>query len=402
MKFIYRTRNKEGLEESGIVEASSKEAAAEILAKYNVFVTSLARASSGFLFLQNIKIFNRVSKKDLVIFFRQLAVMLESRVPVVQSLNSLASQIKKEYFREKITKIGQLVEEGNSLSEAMSAFPDVFNIFHVNLIKTGEASGRISESLYFLSDHLEREDDINAQVRGAMIYPIFVVSVLMIVIAMVVFIVMPRLIDLLNQTTANPSFFTRTMIGFYQFLINFGVLIFAAFVGLIALFVFYLRTESGAKMYDKASLRLPLIGSFFKKTHLMRFAENISTLITAGLPINTALKITEQTVDSFIYKDIISKVGQGVTEGEKISQVLSRYPDYTSPFVIQMIRVGEETGKLDKNLLEIVNFYRKDVKRAIDTFIGLLEPILIIFLGIIVAFLAVSVLSPLYSTLGSI
>ena len=147
---------------------------------------------------------------------------------------------------------------------------------------------------------------------------------------------------------------------------------------------------------------MPFIGEFFQKTYLVRFAENLSTLISAGLPITTALKITKDTIENFTYKEIISEVERNVLNGEKISSTFKKYPKFVSPFVVQMIQVGEDTGKLDKNLMEIVNFYQKEIKRDVDTFTALLEPILIIFLGICVAFLAVSVLSPLYSTLGTI
>ena len=163
--------------ETGTVEASSKEAAALLLQKYNIFVTSIREQTPLILRAENISFLNKVSKKDLAIFSRQLAVMVQSRVPITQSLKSLSVQTKSPNFKEKILKIAQLVEEGNPLSEAFATFPDVFNIFYVSLIKTGEASGKISESLYYLSDHLERENDISSQITGAMIYPVFVISV---------------------------------------------------------------------------------------------------------------------------------------------------------------------------------------------------------------------------------
>src|SRR3989344_2658226 len=171
MKYFYQARSKEGKIETGAVEASSKEAAALLLQKYNIFVTSIKEQTPLILRAENISFLNRVSKKDLAIFSRQLAVMVQARVPITQSLKSLAIQTKNPSFKEKILKISQLVEEGNSLSEAFVAFPEIFNVFYVSLIKTGEASGKISESLYYLSDHLEREHDIISKIRGAMVYP---------------------------------------------------------------------------------------------------------------------------------------------------------------------------------------------------------------------------------------
>jgi type IV pilus assembly protein PilC len=171
---------------------------------------------------------------------------------------------------------------------------------------------------------------------------------------------------------------------------------------MVVFIIYYFTTKEGKKRYDKLSLKIPVISEFLKKIYLVNFAENLSTLIGAGLSINNALKISKNTVGSFVYKEIISDVEKRVSEGEKISSVLVRYPENIPLFVVQMIQVGEETGSLDKNLMEIVNFYQKEINRAIAAFTALLEPILIIFLGIIVGILAITVLEPLYGTLGTL
>ena len=388
--------------ETGTVEASSKEAAALLLQKYNIFVTSIKEQAPMIFRKESSDFLNRVSKKDLAIFSRQLAVMLQSRVPVTQSLNSLAVQIKNTNFKDKIMKISQMVEEGNPLSDALAAFPKIFSVFYISLIKTGEASGKISEALSYLSEHLEREHDISSKISSAMIYPIFVISVLGAVMLMVIFFVMPKLMDLIKQTTKKPPAFTQAMIDFYGFLAGYGWILLIAFVALVIFIIYYFTTKEGKKTYDQLSLKIPFISGFLKKIFLIRFAENVSTLIGAGLSINNALRITRDTVDNFVYKEILTETEARVSEGEKISSVLIKYPNYAPPFVVQMIQVGEETGKLDKNLMEIVNFYEKEVQRAVETFTALLEPILIVFLGAAVAFLAISVIEPLYGTLSTI
>ena len=352
--------------------------------------------------LGNIDFFEKVSKKDLAIFSRQLAVMVQSRVPVTQSLKSLAVQTKKQSFKEKIVKISQLVEEGNPLSDSFGAYPEVFDIFYVSLIKTGEASGKISEALYYLSDHLERESDITSKIKSAMIYPAFVIVVLFVVILVVMFFVMPRVADLLKETTAHPPMLTLLMINFYDFLLHYGWVLVLGFLCLVVFIIYYFTTEAGKKRYDELMFKIPFLSGFMKKMFLIRFAENISTLIGAGLSINNALKITKDTVQNYIYKNIIAETEARVSEGEKISFVLTKYPDFVPPFVVQMIQVGEETGHLDKNLMEIVNFYQKEVTRAVEVFTAMLEPILIVFLGAIVALLAITVLEPLYGALGTI
>lgn len=401
MKYIYQARNKQGSIETGTVEASSKEAAAALLQRYDIFVTGLKEEPSSLFSNKNI-LFNKVSTKDLAIFSRQLSVMLQSRVPVIQSLKSLAVQTKNPDFKEKILKISQLVEEGNPLSQAFGVYPEIFNVFYVSLIKTGEASGKISDSLRYLSDHLERQHDITAQVRSALIYPAFVITILIVVIFIVIFFVMPQLVNLLQQTTSKPPFFTALMINFYGFLRNYGWIVVIAFLALVGYAVYYFTRKEGRKKFDRWSLQVPFIGEFLKKIFLINFAENISTLIAAGLSINKALTITKDTINNAVYKNIVSEVEVHVLEGEKISTTLVKYPQYVPAFVVQMLQVGEETGTLDKNLREIVNFYQKDVNLAVQNFTALLEPVMIIFLGTFVALLAISVIEPLYGALSTI
>jgi type IV pilus assembly protein PilC len=185
-------------------------------------------------------------------------------------------------------------------------------------------------------------------------------------------------------------------LGEYGWLLFIGAFLFIIFIA------YYFTTKEGKKTWDEISLKIPFFGGFLKKTFLIRFAENISTLIGAGLSINNALKITKDIVGNSVYKRILTETEEGVSQGEKMSDILVRYPDYAPAFVVQMIQVGEETGTLDKNLMQIVIFYNKEVQRAIETFTALLEPILIVVMGVGVAFLAISVIEPLYGALSTI
>jgi len=288
------------------------------------------------------------------------------------------------------------------MSDAFAEYPEIFSSFYINLMKSGEASGKISESLFYLSDHIEREHDITSQVKNAMIYPIFVISVLVVVVLIVMFGVMPRIADLLKETTTKPPLFTTLMLGFYSFLQNYGWILLIAFFLMVAFIIAYFRTQEGRKKYDKLLLDVPFLGDVLKKVYLIRFAESVSTLIFAGLSINETLKITADTIENYVYKNIVKETEESVSKGDKMSSILQTHPKYVPPFVIQMLEVGEETGKLDKTLMEIVNFYQKEVKRAVEVFTSMLEPVLIIILGVIVSLLAISVLSPLYGALSEI
>ncbi len=402
MKFTYKARTKEGKMETGTIEASSKEAAAVLLQKYNIFVTSLEEEVIKGSFFKKLEFRTKVSKKDLAVFSRQLAVMLESRVPVIQSLSSLSIQTNKTDFKKTILEIAKLVEEGVPLSGAFARFPQTFDNFYVNLVKSGEISGKISETLYYISDHLEREDEITSQIKQVMIYPIFTLVTLFVVVNVIVIFLIPRIESLIQESNANPPLFTVIMLNFYRFLENYWLILMLVFILSVIFIIFYFRTKEGKKVFDRLSLKIPFLGDILRKVFLTRFCGNVSTLMAAGISVNKALEITGNTVDNVIYKKIIDEIENKVSEGEKISFVLVEHQDYFPSFVIQMIKVGEETGKLDKTLMEVVNFYQKEIKRQIDLFLTFLSPILIMFLGVIVAILAISVFASLYTVVGTI
>lgn len=402
MKYIYKARTKAGKMETGTIEAYSREAAALLLQKYNIFVTYLEEQGSESSFLGFLKFENKVSKKELAIFFRQLSLMLQSRVAVVASLSSLSNQTNRAGFKKVLQELSNLVQEGVPLSEALSAYPNIFNNFCVSLVKSGESTGNISGSLAYISEHLELENDILSQIRQAMVYPMFVICVLFVVLGIIMIEVIPRIIDLIKETNSKPEFFTSVMLSFYGFLGSYWIHMVSGLFFVTIFLIYYFSTVPGKKSYDALSLNTPFLGGLLKKVYLARFCSNVSTLISAGISINKALKITEDTVSNVVYKGIISEIERGVSGGEKMSLVMMKYQNYFPNFIVQMIKVGEETGKLDTTLMEVVGFYQKDIKRSVDLFSGLLEPMMIIFLGVIVAILAISVLSPLYGVLGNI
>ncbi len=402
MKFSYQARDKEGTLKTGKIEASSGEAATEVLRKRGLFITSLRKERSSFLSFEKIKskIFKGVSSKEVAIFSHQLGVMLDSRVPIVQSLLTLSSQMSNTNFKEKVLKISEAVEGGSSLSDAFSVYPEIFDNFYISLLESGEAAGKISESLHYLGDHLEREYNIKSDIKKAMLYPVLVLIVFLVAITVIVFFVIPPFSEILQEAGGEIPLITRLMFGFYEFLKNFGWVLILAFGGLIVFLIYYLKTEKGRKIYDKIIINLPFLGNFFQKIFMTRFAENLSSLIKAGIPITQALRINKKIIGNFVYQEILKETEKRVAQGEQISYVLVKYPEVIPSFVTQMVKVGEKTGRLESSLSEVVKFYQKEIQRSTETFMTLIEPILIIFLGGIVALLAVSVFGPLYGMIG--
>jgi len=395
MKFNYQARTKKGEIQAGVVEASSKEAAILLLQKYGLYITYLERTEVPF-YAREVEIFKRVSRRDIVLFSRQLSIMFASKVSLVEALSTIASQTKNLEFREIILDLSQEVEGGNAFSKALSRHPQIFSSFYISMVKSGEESGKLSESLAYLADHLEKEYYLISKLRGAMIYPSLVIMVTIVVLFLTMFFVIPQLTKVLQESSLPLPIVTRLVIGLSLFLRKWGFF----FIGLLAVLIIfvlrYIATSSGKENLDKILLRLPIIGETLKMVYLSRFAENLSTLISGGLPIAQALQTTGEIVGNTVYQKIIFMTRDEVRRGEPISSVLRRYPEAFPPVFCQMTLVGEKTGTLEKTLLNIVYFYQKEVDRSIDNLLSILEPVLIVFLGVIVAGLMAAVLLPLY------
>jgi len=399
MKFNYQARTKKGEINTGQVEASSKEAAINLLQKHGLYVTFLEESVPP-IYAQRVKFFEAISKKDVVLFSRQLAIMFKSKVPLVESLKVLSSQTRNFDFKEKIIKISEDVEGGTSLSQALAHYPKIFSPFYIAMVKSGEVSGKLSEVLNYLANHLEREYHLLAKARGAMLYPSLVVFVVLLVMALLVFFVIPQLSGVLEGGGQTLPLLTRVVIATATFLRNWGWLLLVLFI-IFLLFCFrHYQTDKGKKYFDNLFLKMPMVGNLLKMVSLTRFAENLSTLISGGLPIAQALETVADIIGNVSYKEIIVKARDEVRKGEPVSSILGARPDLFPPVFIQMVLVGEKTGTLDSTLMNIVDFYQKEIDRAIDNILSVLEPVLIVILGLIVAGLMLSILMPLYKMIA--
>jgi type IV pilus assembly protein PilC len=397
MKFNYQARTTEGRIQTGVVEATNREAAFNVLKTYNLYVTLLEEISSTPFYAKKMSFLNKASKKDVVSFSRQISIMFKSNVPIVETFRAIAQQTRKPDFKEKIMKISEEVEGGNSLSKAFSIYPNLFTSFYINMVKAGEASGKLSEVFLYLADYLEKQAGFQSKIRGAMIYPIFVLIVFIGVVVLIMTYVIPQLAEVLLSSGTELPFLTKVVIGTSDFLKEKWWLLLIILAAIIYGVVRFVRSRGGKEITDEFLMKIPFLKNFLQKMYLSRFALNLSTLISGGLPIVTALEITGEVVGNSVYKRIISETRDRVKRGEAISSSLEKYPEYISPLFYQMITVGEKTGTLDSSLANVIDFYQQDVDRSIDSFIRLLEPIFIIMLAGVVAGLMGAVLMPLYS-----
>lgn len=395
MKFSYQARTKEGEIQTGETEASSREAALSLLQRSGLFVTYLIESQEPF-WQKSVGFLAKTRKGDIVFFTRQLAIMIKSNIPVVESLETIARQTKKKDFQEKIMKLAEQIEGGTPLSQALTTFPEIFSPFFIGMVKSGEVSGNIPESLDYLADYLEREDDFRSKLIAALTYPAFVIVVFIAIMFVMAIMVVPEFGEIFAETGVELPWLTKLVIKLSTFLKEQWWLpllfIFGLGIGLVSVF----KNKIAKKRLDRFLLDLPLIGDFFKKVYLSQIALNLSTLIAGGVPISQALEIVADVVDNHVYQQAIFQTREGVRAGQTMSSVFSAHPEEFSLLFIQMVIVGEKTGNLENSLQNIVSFYQKQVERTLESFVKLLEPMLIIVLGILVVGLAMSLFVPLF------
>ncbi|MDP2930794.1 MAG: type II secretion system F family protein [bacterium] len=396
MKFNYQARTKDGDIQAGSVEAASQEAALKVLQSYELVVTFLEKASAEPFYSRSLTIFQRISRKDLVLFSRELATMFKADVTLMESLRTIAEETKNLAFKEKILKLSEKIEGGTSFSDALSDFPNLFSPFYINLVKSGELSGKLSDVLEYLADHLERDYDFTQKITAMMMYPAVVLVVFIGVLLAMTIKVIPSLVEVLEFESYQLPMITKIVIAFSDIIRKYFLLIIVGGAGIAVAVWRFRKTPAGKKWFDNFLLKVPVINTFLKTVYLSRFSENLSTLTTGGLPIAKALEISAKVVNNSCFGGIILEACEEVRRGGNISLVFKKYPKLIPPFFSQMVSVGEKTGTLSTVLLGVSGFYQKETERSAEILLSLLEPLMIVILGGAVGVLIAAVLLPMY------
>ncbi|OGE75458.1 MAG: hypothetical protein A3C85_03105 [Candidatus Doudnabacteria bacterium RIFCSPHIGHO2_02_FULL_48_21] len=395
--FSYRAKDKSGEIKSGTIDAASVVKAAEALHGAGLTVLDLApEAKGGFNIDQYLSFLNHVSKKEIVIFSRQLATLINAKVPIIQAFEILLSQITNRALKNAIAEMMNDIEGGKSLSEAVAVFPHIFSDLYVNLVKSGELSGTLDQSLVYLANQQEKDYELTSKIRGAMTYPIFIVSAILIVGALMFVFVLPQMIGVLKEADVELPVTTKILIFVTDVLQNYWGLIFALTIGLGVGSQFYIRSSGGRIVWDHIKLKLPVFGKLFRNIYMNRFARNLSTLVEGGIPIVQALKTVAEIVGNMVYKQIILEAASEVETGKSIATVFVARPEIPA-IVTQMVRVGEQTGTLHEILGKLADFYDKEVANTLGTLTTLLEPIIMMLLGLAVAVMVAGILLPIYN-----
>jgi type IV pilus assembly protein PilC len=396
MKFNYKAKNKSGNIQSGVVVAVDQNKAESLLGENGLAIISLEKEQTGFSFAKLNPFGKSVKNKELVLFSRQLATLISARVPIIQALRILQEQITGKYLLSIINDLISAVENGDSLSSAMSKYQHVFGNVYVSLVMSGEVSGSLDKSLVYLAEQLEKDYELTSKVKSAMTYPVFVLTALVGITLLMFKFVLPNLTSVLLSQGGSLPVTTQLIINATNFINVFWWLVLIVIAGLILGFRYYLSTAGGRRNWDILKIRFPIIGGIFQKIYLARFARNLSTLIIGGIPIIKALQIVAEIINNTIYRDIILDTVTKIQSGKTISEGLTGHAEFPS-IVTQMVRVGEQTAQLDDIMGKLANFYEKEVDGNISTLTTLLEPLIMIILGIGVGILVAGILMPIYN-----
>ncbi len=400
MLFSYQAiESKTSKEKVGTVEAEGKETAIALLQKRGFVIISLIEAGKAKPFWK-MQIGERVKNKDRVVFLRQLSIMVNAGLPLVEALKSLARESGNATFKQVLESVSRDVEGGLSFSESLKKHTDVFPEIYVNMVKVGEQSGEIDRALNDLADQQEKDYELVARIRSALAYPIFILASLIVVGAVMVAFVMPQLSGLFSEAGANLPFFTKLLIDFSVFIKNFWWLI----VLLVLIFgmggYYYTKTPTGRNSWDSLKIRAPIVGKLVQKIYIARFASLLKTLEKSGLPIVKSLLITANSIPNVHYRKALEKSAKDVENGIPLATSLDK--KYFPLLVIQMVKVGEHTGKLDEVLGKMEEFFGRDVDVAAKTLSSLLEPVLMVIIALGVGAVVASVILPIYNLAGAL
>lgn len=384
----------------GSVEAMSWEAAAQILEKNGLVPISIreekrANGLSGFFD----KWLESVSQKELVTFFQQLSTLIEARVPIVSALDTIGEQMTNRYFKTVVTEMGDDIEDGMPFSEALERHMDVFSPLTISMVRAGEISGSLQKSITYVAENIERNYQLMTRIRGALYYPAFVMSVAAIVGFLVVTFILPKITVIIKDMKVAVPWYTTALITLGDFMSAHWPSVLMAILTVIGAFVYYIRTDSGKREWEIIVLKLPIIGILARDIYVTRFSENLGALMNGGIPVVRALMIASEVVGNQVFAKIILKAADEVRAGGTMSTVFIRYNEIP-PIVSQMIRIGEETGTVSKVLGSVAKFYGQEVDNMTRALTSLLEPLLIVLLGIGVGIMVVGVLLPIYNIAG--
>jgi type IV pilus assembly protein PilC len=400
MLFKYKALSSTGEASQGDLDAINVDLAIAQLQKRGLIITDIRAPEENKLKATAFSIFNRVSNKEVVILSRQMATLFQAQVSALRIFRLIGAQTENAELQKQLTEVADLIQGGSLISAALSRYPDTFSDFYVNMVRAGEESGKLDETFNYLADYLDRTYEVTSKAKNALIYPAFVIATFIGVMILMLTVIIPKIALMLTQSGQAIPIYTRIVLGISSIFVNYGIFL-AVGVVLAAFGVWkYGQTEEGSMNLDRLRLDTPYIGDLYRKLYLARIADNLNTMIVSGIPILRALEITSAVVDNKVYRAILDRTLLEVKGGASLSASLGQYSEIPG-IMVQMMKVGEETGELGSILKTLAKFYEREVSTSVDTLVGLIEPVMIVTLGIGVGILLAAVLMPIYNIAGS-
>jgi type II secretory pathway component PulF len=402
MLFKYVALDTTNAQREGTVDAASVDAAIMAVQKRGYTIVSIEEISEkkGILNFE-FHLFEGVSTKEIVILSRQISTLFQAHVSPLRIFRLLSAEIENKYLQKILNQIVDDLQGGSSIARALASHPDVFSSFYVNLVRAGEESGSLEKSFAYLADYLDRSYEVTSKAKNALIYPAFVIGVFVIVMGLMLTMVIPKVAKILVDSGGELPIYTKVVIGLSDFLVDYiGIILILVSAGSVMVYRF-IHTPVGRRAYDEMMISLPYMGDLQRKLVLTRLCDNMSTMLSSGISIVQALEVTSDVVGNLVYKEIIDTAINDVKAGRSFADAISEYPEIPG-VLAQMVKVGEETGSLAEIIGTLAVFYRREVNNAVDTLIGLIEPAMIVLLGLGVGVLLASVLMPIYNMTGNI
>lgn len=399
MKYRFVAKDSEGKTKTGFVESTDAKGATLLLQNNQLVVISLERADrSGELSKELSYLWEGVKMVELVMMFRQLTTLLEAKVPILVSFRVIEKQVTGNmYLRRILKEVGDDIEDGTPLYESLSRHPKIFTPLMVSMIKSGEISGHLQQSFSYIAGNLEKNYALTTKIKSALTYPGFVLSAALIVGFLVITFILPNLSTIIRDMNAPVPWYTELLMGTGDFFQKYWWAIAGSAFAVIGFFYYYVKTPVGKREWDRAKLKLPVIGTLFQYMYISRFSDNFSTLLSGGIPIASALQIVASVVGNGEYEQVILSAADEVKKGGSITTAFRRRSDLFPMIVPQMLEIGEETGKTEDTLKSVTSFYDQEADNIARNMTSLIEPILIVVLGIGVAIMVVGILLPVYS-----
>ena len=398
-EFQYQGRSQRGQSVQGKMEASSVDAVAGQLVGRGITPIKIEEISASASVMRKVNDAlgaNKIRTVDLVMFCRQMYTITKAGIPLTRGLRGLAASIRHEYFQEVLNEIADRLEAGASLSAAMRHYPKAFNQLFVSMIAVGESSGNLDEVFRQIGFYIERDEETRKRIKSAMRYPSFVLIAIAVAMTIINIWVIPEFANLFNRFGAELPITTRILIGTSNVFVNYGVYLLFAVMCIVGAIVYWLKTEEGAKTWGRNKMRLPIVGSLIERASMARYARSFSLMLGAGVPITQALGLSASAIDNPWLAEKINGIRSGIERGDSLLRTHLQAALFT-PLVLQMVAVGEESGQVEALLIEVAEFYEREVDYDLKTLTDRIEPLLIIVMAVFVLILALGIFVPMWS-----